>query len=94
LRSLFVAALSVSHGDRRMRGRTQLNTATDAEGQQPFQTRKRLPRKLGQVPFGFTGAKDVRIQCDIAKRAALRQFLPTVAGTFRRWLIPQSGVPP
>ena len=32
LRSRLFAALSVSHGDRRMRGRTQLITAPDAEG--------------------------------------------------------------
>ena len=93
LRSRFIAALSVSHGDRRMRGRTQLNTAPDAEGQQPLQSRNRLPRKLGQV-FGDAEGERVTNRCGIEQDPAVQQFLRTVAVRFRRWVVPWSGVPP
>lgn len=62
LRPCLPAALSVSHGDRRMRGRVQLNNAPDAEGKQPLQSRKRLPRKLGQVPFVCRGASTCKAE--------------------------------
>ena len=45
MRPCCIAALLVSHGDRRMRGRTQLNSPAHAEG---FKTGIWLPRKLGQ----------------------------------------------
>ena len=48
-RPRLIAALSVSHGDRRMRGKQSSTAHLTPRDRHPFQTRKRLPRKLGQA---------------------------------------------
>jgi hypothetical protein len=90
LRPRFIAALSVSHGDRRMRGRSQLNTAPNAEGS----TANPAPSELRAGAFWNWKADDMQMHSDIEAGGMERQRLRTVAVSFKNGGVPWPGVPP
>ena len=94
LRPRFIAALSVSHGDRRMRGRTQLNTAPNAEGSTALPVNEAAPSEIRAGALWTWKGNDVAMRSDIEKDRAGRQFLRTVAMCFKRGALPWPGVPP
>ena len=90
LRPRFIAALSVSHGDRRMRGRYSSTPDLTPRDQQP----NPAPSEIGAGAGGIQKGNDVRIRCDIEMDRAGRQFLRTVAASFESKAVPWPGVPP
>ena len=94
LRPRFIAALSVSHGDRRMRGRTQLTTAPDAEGSTALPVSEAAPSEIRAGALWKSKGNDVAMRSDIEKDRVGRQFLRTVAMCFKRGALRWPGVPP
>ena len=88
LRPRLFATLSVSHGDRRMRGSSPLNPTP--RDQQPI----RLPRKLGQVAFGIERKGDVQERNDIDEDGVACSHLRIVAELFGGYGLPWPGLPP